>query len=259
VSNDQDPAADPFGIFPEVQRARPHFPLPDPATLTVGQMLWGYQVGAELIRKQETETSWNVVTDDRIDRLNKMFLASPGYREFSAWANIELGREPSYEVATKFLGRLARRLRKRFEEIYPLPLLDAVRLLAGPEVVRRAWEALGGEPALSPADARPEAAGQAATPAALEATLRILKKSKSETKSLVKFLAAQFGRKVTLRIVAGLLYFKGREINAHQYQEVKYNARRQVQRLSARLASESAPLRLEYDAAKDEIELVLSK
>jgi hypothetical protein len=132
VSNDQDPAADPFGIFPEVRRSRQDFPLPDPATLTVGQMLWGYQVAAELTRKRETETSWNVVTADRIDRLNKMFLASPGYWEFSAWANIEIGRAPSLEVAMEFLGRLAKLLRKRFEEIYPLPLLDAVRLLTRP-------------------------------------------------------------------------------------------------------------------------------
>jgi hypothetical protein len=103
--------------------------VPDPETLTVGEMLRAYEDYAKFEKIREQSSTRIPAIMDCLNRLDGLFLASPGIREFVHYANIELGRNPDEEARREFLGRLAKELHEGFEKIYPRPLLDAVRRL----------------------------------------------------------------------------------------------------------------------------------
>jgi hypothetical protein len=85
----------------------------------------------------------------------------------------------------------------------------------------------------------------------LERTLEILKGS-SKAKSMVKFLHGETGHKTTLREVTRRYYSEGREPTADRQE----TAKQQIRRTAKTLAERRAPLRMEYDWDRDEIELV---
>jgi hypothetical protein len=93
-------------------------PLPAPQTLTVGDVLWLWSnPSLEIVYQREfaNECQGN------------------GIAALERWANIELLSDLTLEAAIEFRQRLVKSLRKSFEEVNKIPLVEAVRLLDQPE------------------------------------------------------------------------------------------------------------------------------
>jgi pimeloyl-ACP methyl ester carboxylesterase len=106
-------------------------PMPDPETLSVGEMI-------DLLTVQER--AWPLIGTSKIvfdqyNRRDAVRSASSGFLAFEKWVQRTYGRHASIETALEFRGELCRSLGKDFPEANAMPLLDAVRQLELPEAV----------------------------------------------------------------------------------------------------------------------------
>jgi hypothetical protein len=136
--------------FEEIEFARTE-PLPDPVTLTVGDMIKIFALLSGTPPEWRRRTSVGVM----LSRREKLLSASPGWRVFQKWAQRKHGCHVTIEIAQAFRGELCRLLGKDFDEIEALPLLESVHQLEHPETV-------------SP----PAASGEDTAPAAVAASRR---------------------------------------------------------------------------------------
>ena len=100
--------------------------LPNPKTLTVGQMV-------RLLRDRDKTLAINEDpprVSDEFTVPNSVLIACPAYHEFVNWANIKLGRNADFKAAETLQSRLAMRLGKNFGEIDLMPLADAMRVIS---------------------------------------------------------------------------------------------------------------------------------
>jgi hypothetical protein len=115
-------------IVLRLAEARRVDPMPDPEKLTVGETIDFItfitntsQGFSYLLEMPEVRQQYN-------DR-NKVLFASPGWRAFQEWRDIEHHRKSPLEAANELLALLVERLHKPSQELRQMRLLDAVRLL----------------------------------------------------------------------------------------------------------------------------------
>jgi hypothetical protein len=109
----------------ELDEARKLDPLPSPDRLTLGDLI-------DALRVQEMAypaIGTSKIIFEQYNRRSELLAASPGFAEFRHWANSELGQNPTFKAAEEFLSRLARRIKRAFEEARGMLLIEAVRLI----------------------------------------------------------------------------------------------------------------------------------
>jgi len=99
--------------------------MPDPQRITVGEMI----DFVTLIDR--TPQDWLAMPEigQMVIRREKVLSASPGWRAFNDWKDVEHHRKTPLEAAKELLALLVERLRKPSEQLRLMPLLAAVRLL----------------------------------------------------------------------------------------------------------------------------------
>jgi hypothetical protein len=113
----------------ELEQARRADYLPDPGSLTVGELI-------EVLRVMEVayaSIGKSKIFFEQYHRREELLKASAGFEAFKRWANSVLGAYPTHDAAEQFLSRLARRIRGTFEEARKMRPLEAVRMLGEPE------------------------------------------------------------------------------------------------------------------------------
>jgi hypothetical protein len=116
--------------FEEIEFARTE-PLPDPATLTVGDMIKVFT----FLARTPPESGARPAIGQMLLRRNMLLSASPGWQAFENWVQRKHGCSVTIEIAQAFRGELCRLLGKDFDEIEALPLLESVHQLERPETV----------------------------------------------------------------------------------------------------------------------------
>ena len=117
-----------------IAEARRVDPMPDPENLTVGEMIDFITFIARVSREFQYLLPTPEVREQYLCR-QSVLSASPGFREFKKWCQRTRGRDSSVELAQEFRGEVCKRLDGDFDDVNPLPLLDAVRLFRQPEAV----------------------------------------------------------------------------------------------------------------------------
>jgi hypothetical protein len=109
----------------QMAEARRVDPMPDPETLTVGEMIDFVTFFAR------TPQDWRAMPEigQAFARRDKVLSTSPGWKAFVDWKDVEHHRKTPVEAAKELLALLVDRLRKPSEELRLTSLLDAVRLL----------------------------------------------------------------------------------------------------------------------------------
>jgi hypothetical protein len=101
-------------------------PMPDPEKINVGELIDFLTLIAR------TPQDWLAVPEvgQAILRRDRVLSASPGWKAFEAWRDVEHHRKTAFEAAKELLALLVERLRRPSEELRLMPLLDAVRLIS---------------------------------------------------------------------------------------------------------------------------------
>jgi hypothetical protein len=112
-----------------MEEARRVDPMPDPETITVGEMI---DFLTFIARTPHDRLAVPEIGQMYLRR-NMVLSASPGWKAFEHWRDIEHHRKRPPEAANELLALLVERLRKPSRELRLMPLLDAVRLIDQPE------------------------------------------------------------------------------------------------------------------------------
>jgi GGDEF domain-containing protein len=127
-----------FAIDCQLPPFADHERLPDPSELTVGRLARFVQAIERLDRVAamprdawDGKSVWDDV--DRRTRRELVMASAPGFSEFKTYLNAELGMPVIPEALEEVERRLARRLRKSFEDVGRLSLVEAVAILNRPE------------------------------------------------------------------------------------------------------------------------------
>jgi hypothetical protein len=115
----------------EIEFARTE-PLPNPATLTVGDMIKAFT----FLSRTPPEWRKQPAIGQMLLRREMMLSASAGWRAFEKWVQRKHGCHVTIEIAQAFRGELCRLLGKDFDEIEAIPLLESVHQLEHPESAR---------------------------------------------------------------------------------------------------------------------------
>ena len=122
----------------DLEAERQSDPIPEPSEVTVGvlaRLVW------EIEKLHEAAGSSREAWDGRytptirrpILRRQQVLYQAPGFRQFRTYLNAELGMDVVPEAIQEIERRLARRLRKTFEDVRQLTLVEAVAILNRPE------------------------------------------------------------------------------------------------------------------------------
>jgi hypothetical protein len=118
----------------QLETLRRSDPLPDPSELTVGglaRIVWEierlHRAAGSSCEAWDGKYTWDNV--DRLTRRALVMVNAPGFSEFKTYLNAELGMPVIPEALTEVERRLARRLRKSFDDVRRLSLLDALKVL----------------------------------------------------------------------------------------------------------------------------------
>jgi hypothetical protein len=103
-------------------------PMPDPEKISVGEMIDFITFVAR------TPQAWLAIPEigQQYIRRNSVLSASPGWKAFQEWRDIEHHRKTPLEAANELLALLVDRQRRKSDELRLMPLLEAVRLLSQP-------------------------------------------------------------------------------------------------------------------------------
>ena len=130
ILNQQGPEAAAPDTSRNITRTAPASPplwLPNPLTLTVGQMARLLDAQHKMLATVGDDPARSV-PDEFTMRRNVLF-ACPAYHEFVKWAVFELGRDPDFEAAHALQFRLVKQLQKWPGEIDLMPMTEAMSLL----------------------------------------------------------------------------------------------------------------------------------
>jgi hypothetical protein len=124
-------------------------------------------------------------TWDNVDRLARRELVmanAPGFSEFQMHLNAELGMPISSEALNEVERRLARRLRKSFDDVRRLSLVEAVAILNRPEAPTAPSSAIV---PTNESERQPEAPALSAENKALAVALSMIQRGETPTVSAV--------------------------------------------------------------------------
>jgi hypothetical protein len=117
--------------FDEIEFARTE-PLPNPATLTVGDMIKVFTV----LSSAPPDWRKQPAIGQMLLRREMLLSASPGWRAFEKWVQRKHGCYVTIKIAQDFRGELCRLLGKDFDAIEALPLLESAHQLEHSETAR---------------------------------------------------------------------------------------------------------------------------
>jgi hypothetical protein len=150
---EQDPAGEPEAFDPSkhlewvawmeenarnaamMAEARRVDPMPDPEKLTVGEMIDFIAFIARVSHQDFQELLAMPEVRQQCNRREIVLSASPGWKAFEQWRDIEHHRKTPLEAANELLALLVDRLHEPSKELRLMPLLAAVHLLGQLETV----------------------------------------------------------------------------------------------------------------------------
>jgi hypothetical protein len=115
-----------------IAEARRVDPMPEPEAITVGEMI----DFITFIARASQEFPYLLAMPEvgqQCNRREMVLSASPGWKAFQEWRDIEHHRKTPLEAANELLALLVGRFRKPSKELRLMPLLDAFYLLGQPE------------------------------------------------------------------------------------------------------------------------------
>jgi hypothetical protein len=104
-------------------------PMPDPSVITVGQTI----DFVDLIARTPQDWVANPEIGQMIMSRELVLSASPGWKAFKKWSDIEHHRRAPLAAAKELLALLVDRLRRPSDELRLMPLLEAVGIVCQPE------------------------------------------------------------------------------------------------------------------------------